>query len=275
MGTLAVLALLLGASCSAGPSGTLARARARGFLRAGYAYEPPYAYLDSGGTVTGESPEALEAILPALGVRAVRWLRLDFDELLPALRDGRVDVVASGMFPTPERRRVARFSVSTICARAALVTRPGQLDSADLRDFAGAGRTRVAVLAGAVEQRAAEEVGVPSDRLVPVQSLQTALAAVASGSADAFAITAPTAKYAVEHERGAPLAWHAYVPAPRIRGLVQGCSALAFRRGDVRLAALADSALRPFVGSGRHWRALERLGLSREAWVQPPGPGGR
>lgn len=38
------------------------------------------------------------------------WLQLDFDRLIDALDEGRIDLVAAGMFVTEERSRRVRFS---------------------------------------------------------------------------------------------------------------------------------------------------------------------
>jgi hypothetical protein len=107
---------------------------------------------------------------------------------------------------------------------------------------------------------------------VPVQDLQTGLAAVQGGQVGAFAITAPTAQYAVERARSVGLAWHPYMLPEDERPLVEGCSALAFRLEDEDLAAIADRALREFLTSARHRTVLAALGLSEDVWFEPAPP---
>jgi polar amino acid transport system substrate-binding protein len=278
-----LLALGPAGGCGGAPEDGLARVREQGFIRAGYAQEPPYAFADPAGWVDGESPAALRHALAAVGVDSIRWVLLDFDALLPALETGRVDVVASGMFATPERREQAHFSVPTFCARAAMVARAGAPFPAGLEAFAGDGPGRVAVVEGSVEHRAALVLAVPETRLLAVPDLATGLSAVRGGTADALALTEPTVRRVfaegpegIHVNAGADLAWRAYEPSPAVAGLVEGCSALAFRTSDARLAAAVDEGLARYLGTPAHADVLRRLGLDDPPpSAGPPAGGGK
>lgn len=247
------------AGCVPTADDTVPRIRAQGFIRAGFTPEAPYALVEAGGRVGGESPEALRHALAAVGVDSIRWVLLDFDDLIPALTEGRVDVVASGLFSTPERRVRVRFSRPTLCGRPALLRRADAPPLPGLTVFAAPGAGRLAVVAGAVEHRAAQALGIPEARLLAVPDLATAVAAVRSGAADALALTTPTLRNIVKED--AALAWEAYEAPAAVATLVAGCSALAFRVGDARLAEAVDSGLARYLGSARHAGILEALGL--------------
>lgn len=253
--------LLAAGACQDGGL-TLDEVRARGFLRAGYTDEPPYAFVDSSGEVTGESPGALRAAADSADVPEIRWVRLDFRELIPALQQGRVDVLAAGLYRTPEREASVRFTRPTSCSGPALVVRDESVIRG-LADLAEEGR-RVAVLAGSVEEAAARASGLADDKLLPLTDLRTGLVAVRQGAADALAVTEPTARYAA---RGGldGLEVVRYAPPPAVEHLLSACSALAFRREDGELADAIDAALSRVVGSEERRAALRALGFTLPA----------
>lgn len=228
-------------------------------LTAGYAQEPPYAYADSTGWVAGESPVALRGALAALGMDSVRWVRMPFDELLPSLREGGIDVVASGLYPTDERRMMALFTRSTSCSGPALAVRDEASAPVSIESFVADDGTRLAVLRGAVEERAARALGISGDRIVPVADPATGLEAVRRGRADGFALTEPTLRYALRDHEG--LRVETYEPPPSVTGLVGGCSALAVRRGEEALGLTLDRGLGDFIGSEAHRALVEPLGF--------------
>lgn len=250
------------AACAPSRGDALSRIREQGFVRAGVTPEAPYAVVDSAGRVGGESPEALRRALASVGVDSVQWVLLDFDQLIPALNVGRVDVVAAGLFDTPARRERVRFSRTTFCARPALVRRMGTEPFSGLRDFVGPEGGALAVLAGAVEHEAARALGVPPHRLLPVPDLATGVAAVRGGGAEALALSTPSLRNVVKADTG--LTWDVYEPAPAVASLVAGCSALAFRLADDALAQAVDRGLAVYVGTAAHHEVLASLGLTLE-----------
>jgi len=273
-GGLAVLLLaatVAGGACGLPAEDGLARVRDQGFVRVGYAHEPPYAFADEAGRVDGESPAALQHALRTLGVDSVRWVLMDFEDLVPALEIGRVEVVASGLFSTEARRRRVRFSRPTFCARPALLVRVGDTTPEGIQSFASEGGGRLAVLEGSVEHDAAVAMTVPAARILPVPDLATGVSAVRLGMADALALSQPTLLERIED--GTDLTLVTYDPVPATAALLGGCSALAFRLEDERLAAAVDDALSGYLGSAEHAEELRRLGLPDE-WESSPGRGG-
>lgn len=255
-----VLSCLGFAACTPSTGDTLSRVREQGFLRAGFTPEAPYALVDATGNVGGESPEALRRALAAVGVDSVQWVLLDFEELIPALEAGRVDVVAAGLFDTPVRRERVRFSRTTFCARPAMVRRSDTEPLSGFRDFVGSEGGALAVLTGAVEHEAARALGVPAARLLPVPDLATGVAAVRSGNAVALALSTPSLRRVVQDDTG--LAWDLYEPAPAVAAVVAGCSALAFRPADGALVEAVNQGLTRYVGSEAHREVLGSLDLT-------------
>ncbi|MGH3368018.1 MAG: transporter substrate-binding domain-containing protein, partial [Nocardioidaceae bacterium] len=143
-----------------GAGGRLEQLRSAGTISVGIAGEEPYGYLD-GGELTGGDPAVQQAIWTNLGIETVKATQIDFDSLIPALNAGRFDVVAAGMFITPERCLEAEFSEPMYCAPNAFLVPEGNPDNiSDFASVADAG-IKLAVLGGAVEGPYAEDAGVP------------------------------------------------------------------------------------------------------------------
>src|SRR5690606_989081 len=111
-----VLACLIGTACTSdgGRDGSLLRAQREG-LRVGFAIEAPFAFVDSAGHARGEGPVVLRHVAQETGIDSLQWFPLEFTTLIPALEDGRIDVVASGLFMTEQRARTVRFSHPKAC----------------------------------------------------------------------------------------------------------------------------------------------------------------
>lgn len=272
-----ILALLVSAGATLlfvilGPEDdSLARARADGVIRIGYAVEPPYAFVAPDGEVTGESPEVAKTLVTRLGIERIAWSQMAFSELIPALQRGRIDVIAAGLFVNEERARQVRFSRPTFRVRPALLVAKGNPHGLRAcEDLLGQPELRVAVLAGSVEQVLLLRVGLADDRLVQVPDALTGYKAVESGLVDVLALSSPTLRWRLEQ---APLAGTELVQVPdqptTLVGIDYGIGAFAFRLTDQRLAQAWDEAARDYIGGTEHQALLRRFGFS-PAEVPPP-----
>lgn len=250
---------ILLSACTANGDAAAAHGRV---LRVGFSIERPYAFVDTAGEATGEEPEILKRVSAQLGITDLQWFPMPFHNLIPALETGRIDVIASGMFVTPERRRYVRFSRPTECVRPVFVTRrtpPAPLT----RDCPAC---RLAAIQGSVEARVLKADPVLRTRTLTLPDLATAATAISQGTADALAISAPTARILVHENRRLVIA-----NGPLPEGLAthaRGCAALAFRPADTTLAARVDSVLRDFVGSQAHLKLMVPFGF--DASELPP-----
>lgn len=104
---LAVLALAACATTpgsSTGPSGTSGAP-----LRVGISTNYPPLAFKEGGVIQGVEVDLSERVAERTG-RSVRLVEKPFDQLIPALLDGEVDVIMAGMTVTEERSRVVAFT---------------------------------------------------------------------------------------------------------------------------------------------------------------------
>ena len=231
--------------------------------RAGYAIEAPFAYLDERGQVTGEAPEILRRALRGAGIDGIEWIHADFGDLIHDLEVGRIDVIAAGLFVTPDRAARVAFTRPTALVRTGLLVpadNPRRLRT--LASIAADPGARLAVIEGAVEARQAAAVGVPEQRIGAYPDARSAVAAVQSGHAHAFALSAVSLRSILLGIDGHGLA---VVTAPTSVTVTgegdSGLPALAFRRDDKWLRDRVDGVLAKFVGSSAHLDLVRPFGF--------------
>lgn len=232
-------------------------------LRIGYAIEAPYAFVDATGRVTGEGPEIARVIAGRLGLGEPLWRQTEFGVLLDELESGRIDVIAAGMFITPEREKRVAFSQPTFVAEAALLVARGNPLALHSYDDLVAKGVRVVVLANSVEERALKwRQRWPAGRLIVVSTADSAMEAMAAGRADAFVLSAPSLRWAAAREKDAEveLAVPFRVPAEFAAGAMGG---FAFRRDDQALRRRWDGELQRFIGSPEHLQLVQSFGFDR------------
>lgn len=107
----------------------------RGVLRVGTALNLPWAMRDVDGELFGFEVDNAVKLATDLGV-ALELVELPFGELLDALENGTVDIVAAGLSITPERARRAAFSTPYMKSDIGLVVRVADLtERHDVLDF--------------------------------------------------------------------------------------------------------------------------------------------
>ncbi len=246
-------------ACSSGGNApgetTLERIQREGTVRVGFANEAPYAYLDTAsGELTGEAPEVLRHVLAQLGVTKVEGVLTEFGSLIPGLKAGRFDIIAAGMYITPKRCEQALFTNPTYSVGEAFAVakgNPKELHSyADIREHADA---RIGVVAGAVEQGYAKELGIPADRVVVFPDAPSALEGLRAGRVDAYAGTALTVQDLLNKSGGDKLERADPFEDPVIDGeVMRGYGAYVLRQEDIALEAAINERLAEFIGSAEH-----------------------
>jgi polar amino acid transport system substrate-binding protein len=69
----------------------------------------PFNYYDAAGRLTGLDVDVVQALCDRLKARCV-FVAMQYDGLLPALLDGKIDAVATGWAMTEKRRKVVDFT---------------------------------------------------------------------------------------------------------------------------------------------------------------------
>ncbi|MDP8957976.1 MAG: ectoine/hydroxyectoine ABC transporter substrate-binding protein EhuB [Actinomycetota bacterium] len=178
-----------GTTATTAAEGLLAELQERGVARIGIANEVPYGYEDESGNVTGEAPEVAKEVLSRLGIPEVEAVVVEFGALIPALQAGQFDMIAAGMFITPERAEQILFSDPDYCGATAFAVPEGNpLGLSDFQSVVESG-AQLGVLSGAVEEGYALESGVPDANLSRFGDTPSLFDALQAGRIDAVALT--------------------------------------------------------------------------------------
>lgn len=156
---------------------TLDAAKAAGKIRIGYANEAPYAYMDSKeARVTGESVEIARVVLKRMGIDEVEGVLTEFGSLIPGLQAKRFDIIAAGMYVTPERCQQVAFSDPTYgVGQAFLVQKGNPKNLHSYADVAKNGEAKLGVVVGAIEAEYATKQEIPAGQVVVFPDAVSAL----------------------------------------------------------------------------------------------------
>lgn len=264
--TVAGLGLLAG--CGPDRTPLPRRVREHGTVRLGISGEQPYSYLTSSGLATGESPEVARVVLAGMGTTVLEAVQRRFDELIDALLDGALDIVAAGMSITPDRCGRVLFSAPDFVASTALLVRQG--NPLGLTDFADVARARVpvAVLDGSIEQDFARGAGVPAQRIHATSTQLDLYQAVFGDQVPVGALTDISLRSIVARERASGL------QIVRVSGSGVGdrrgrtVGGFAFRPGDRQVRDEFSAGLKALHRSGQWLTIVRPFALTKAN--QPP-----
>lgn len=245
---------------------TLERVRAAGFVRVGFANEAPYAYVDAGsGRLTGEAPELARLVFRQLGVGEIRGVLTEFGSLIPALKAGRFDVIAAGMYITPARCEEILFSDPTYAIGEAFIVPAGNpLDLHGYRDLRDTEGATLGVVTGAIQLQYARAVGIGDDRVSIFPDAPSAVDGVAAGRVSAYAGTALTVSDLLG-KTSAPLQRARPFTDLVIDGeVIKGYGAFGFRKSDGAFRDAFNQVLRATVGTRRHLELIAPFGFARD-----------
>ncbi|HEX5795748.1 MAG TPA: ectoine/hydroxyectoine ABC transporter substrate-binding protein EhuB [Geminicoccaceae bacterium] len=241
-------------------------AKESGKVTVGIANEAPYGYQTPEGELTGEAPEIAKHVLGEMGIEDVEAVITEFGSLIPGLKAGRFDLVAAGMFVTPERCQQVAFSEPTYGIGQAFLVAEGNPEGLQTYDDIKANpEATLAVMAGAIERTYARDAGVPDDQVMVVPDPSSGAAAVQAGRADAFALTSLSIRRLADGTAGVEVAQ----PFGEVAGQsVLGHGAFAFRPEDDAFRQEFNRHLADFIGSEEHLALVEPFGFTKDELPQ-------
>lgn len=239
----------------------LDRLKAQGVVRLGIAGEIPFGYIDKDGQLTGEAPKLAEAIFKRLGVDKVQPVPTEFGSLIPGLNSQQFDVVAAGMYVTPERCAQVIFADPDYQVLDAFVVRKGNPKGLHTYKDVVAKKARFATGTGYAQIQHAVDAGYKQSDILIVPDQVAGLNAVEAGRVDVFAGTALTTR-AVVKKSAKTESTTPFAPLldgnPRIDG-----GAFAFRPTETKLRDAFNVELHKLKKSGELFRILRPFGFSR------------
>ncbi|MBK3566461.1 ectoine/hydroxyectoine ABC transporter substrate-binding protein EhuB [Streptomyces sp. MBT62] len=246
---------------AAGGGDLLDRLKAQGVVRLGIAGEIPFGYIDRDGQLTGEAPQLAKAIFKRLGVDRVQPVPTEFGSLIPGLNSQQFDVVAAGMYVTPERCEQAVFADPDYQVLDSFVVRKGNPKGLhDYKDIV-AKKARFATGTGYAQIQHAVDAGYEQGDILIVPDQVAGLNAVEAGRVDVFAGTALTTRAVVQKSAKAE-STRAFAPLvdgkPRIDG-----GAFAFRPTETKLRDAFNAELHQLKKSGELFRILRPFGFTK------------
>src|SRR5690625_5034576 len=177
---------------------TLERIQEEGKIVLAVADERPYSWIEDGEGM-GATVAMHDEIFSNLGVDDIELVEVDWNALIPGLNAGRYDAVSAGMSILPDRCAEAAFSDPEIMYTTTLMVADGNPEGlSDLDSVVDKGDdVHLAVLAGGIEDGYADALGI--DDVTKVDNAQDGMDVVASGRADAFAMTAISLNWMVDN----------------------------------------------------------------------------
>ena len=234
------------------------RIRANGEIRVGMSgNQPPFNMTSRSGALMGMEVDLARGLASALGVNE-KIVTMPFQDLLPALEKGEVDIVLSGLAMTPSRNLEVAFAGPYFISGKAVLTKSATLAAAD--DPEDVNRpVRMAVLGGSTsEQFVAREL--PRVERVPVADYDEAVAMVLADEVDALLADYPICVLALYQHPNA--------------GLVTTISPFTFEPIGVALHAnaplltnLVGNYLTMLEGTGT-LETLRAIWFNNDAWVR-------
>ncbi|TDJ74233.1 ectoine/hydroxyectoine ABC transporter substrate-binding protein EhuB [Pseudomonas putida] len=229
-------------------------------LRIGYANETPFAYTETDGRVTGESPEIARIIFEKMGIKQVDGVLTEWGSLIPGLRAGRFDVIAAGMYITPARCKQVIFTDPQYALPdTLLVARGNPKNLHSYADIAKNSDAKLAIMAGTVNLAYARDSGVSDAQILQVPDTTAQLQAVRAGRADAAVGTQLTMKGLAKKGGDKVEAISDFSDDPAHTGY----GALAFRPEDKDLRDAVNAELKKWLGSEEHLKAVAPFGFDR------------
>ncbi|WP_031014230.1 ectoine/hydroxyectoine ABC transporter substrate-binding protein EhuB [Streptomyces sp. NRRL WC-3795] len=238
----------------------LDRLKAQGVARLGIAGEIPFGYIDKNGELTGEAPELAKVIFKRLGVDRVQPVPTEFGSLIPGLASQQFDVVAAGMYISPDRCQQVIFSDPDYQMLDAFIVRKGNPMGLHNYEDVVKKKAKFATGTGYAEIAYAVEHGYKEDDILIVPDQVAGLNAVESGRVDVFAGTALTTREVVKKSHKAEVT-EAFAPIVDGEPHVDG-GGFAFRPDETNLRDAFNVELQKLKKSGELLRILKPFGFT-------------
>jgi len=136
------------------------------------------------GELVGFDIDMATAMAETMGVK-LELKTMPFEHLIPALEQGKVDVVLSNMTMTVDRNMRVAFAGPYFVSGKCLVTKEQEIAQADDPEDLKAADAKIAVVKGTTSENFVKEL-LPQAKQIPVVDVDKGTSMVASGEVNAF-----------------------------------------------------------------------------------------
>nr|WP_202423122.1 ectoine/hydroxyectoine ABC transporter substrate-binding protein EhuB [Nocardiopsis alba] len=243
---------------------TLERLREQGFVAVGLANEIPFGFVDDAGDPAGQSPAVAQAVFEELGVPEIQASPVNWDGLIPGLDANRFDVLAAGVFITPDRCGQVAFTEPTATSPEAFMVASGNPHNIQhFEDFADNPDLKLAVLNGSVEQTYAEYFGVPDGQMELIGNQTAGYELLESGRVDAVSMLSVSHHYLIQERGGDFEVSEPFFPVMDGKE-EKGWGGLCVRQDDTELLEEMNRVIAEFTESGRLLELGEEWGFTED-----------
>lgn len=214
---------------------------------------PPFSVIDQWGNPDGFDVRALDWIAQEMGFK-VKHQPVDWDGIIPSLRSKKIDIIASGLSITEDRKKLVNFTVAYWTIRHVLLAKRDAKITADRALAAG---HKIGVQRGTAEARWIEENLIKKAgkrfELVHYDSVALAVEEIIDDRVTAVAMEdAPALAAAAKH------------PVKIIGGFGMGDReyGYAVRKEDGALLRKLNEGLKRLMKS-EHWDVLKRAYIDK------------
>jgi L-aspartate oxidase len=220
--------------------------------------------LDGAGEAAGQSPAVAKAVFEELGVPEIVATSTSWDGLIPGLQQNQFDILAAGVFITPERCQEVSFSEPTATAPEAFMVAEGNpFDIQHFEDIAANPEIRLAVLNASVEQTYAEYFGVSEDQMELIPDQTTGFEMLQNERVDAISMLKVSHQYLLIERGGDFEVTEPFYPVMNDKE-EKGWGGLCMRQGSDEMLEEVNRVIAEFTESGRLLELGEEWGFTED-----------
>jgi polar amino acid transport system substrate-binding protein len=155
----------------------------RGVLRVGMTgQQPPFNLEDKNGKLIGYEVNLAELLAESMGLR-LELVRIPFNDLIPSLQEGKVDLVMSGMTINMERNMKVAFIGPYLLSGKSILTKSITLAQADESSDLNQSKLRISSLKGSTSEKFVRTL-LPEATSLPSENYDLAIEALLNGDAN-------------------------------------------------------------------------------------------
>lgn len=151
----------------------------------------PFSFKDDKGELAGIDIKIAKGLAKELGV-SVTFSIMPFDQLIPAVKEGKVDIVFSGVSITPQRNTEVAFPGVYYLSGKSIVSSDKKIYNGKIEDVNKA-EVKLAVTSGTTSETFVKKK-YPAATIVSVKDISEAVALVNDGKADGLVTDFETAE---------------------------------------------------------------------------------